>query len=524
MKKPKAKSAAHSRAGLDAHMRGDAAEARAFYERALAKDKRDALALRGLGLLAHQQGRYENALPYLRRAVKAAPDNAEFSGNLGNCLRAAGQVSEAVEVLRRAVRLAPRESEAAARSNLGLALRTAGDIAAAGREFRAAIGLNPELAEAYEGLAKTGWRAGAEAGAEIDFLADLMASGRLTGRRRAIAGYALGKLLDDRGDHQRAFEAFKAANSVKQAAFSPAAFDALTARIIKTFDAAWFAKAGAEAGGGGDGAASGTRIQPAFIAGLPRTGTSLLEQIIASHPAVQSAGETNAVQAWAHGQTGGQTGGQAGVGEPTEDWPAHAAKADLSGLCADVRAALARALESGGVGGVGVVGGGEGAAQACGVVTEKSIRNTEYLGLILRAFPAAPVIVPTRDPRDVLLSIWCNDFSARAPFATEPEWIVCYLNAMRRLAAHWREMSAARLTEIAYEDLIENPEAAVRRVLAALGLEFDPACLAFHEREGAVLTASDWQVRQPLSRDRAGRWRGYKSALGPYLDRLEGLA
>ena len=224
---------------------------------------------------------------------------------------------------------------------------------------------------------------------------------------------------------------------------------------------------------------------PVFIVGMPRSGTSLVEQIAASHPDVFGAGELKDVGNIASSLSFGQI--QRG---PIND----AARKELDHL-RNLGGSSLRMID-------------------------KMPANVEYLGLIAMLFPAARVIICRRDPRDTCLSCFFQHFEAGNLYAFDLNHCGRHHLQTDRLIAHWLKVLPLRMLQVRYEGLVADLEEQSRRIISFLGLPWNPACLSFHQTERTVLTASDWQVRQPIYTRSVGRWRNYERHLGPLFKAL----
>jgi LPS sulfotransferase NodH len=236
--------------------------------------------------------------------------------------------------------------------------------------------------------------------------------------------------------------------------------------------------------------------RPVFIVGMPRSGTTLTEQILASHPGVFGAGE---LRFW-HGAS---VKYESQVLRGAEGHEAIAAAADqylqlLSSLSADASR-----------------------------VIDKMPANFMNLGLIHAAFPNARIIHMQRNPLDTGLSIYFQIFSNTHTYANDLEDIAHYFTQYYRLMQHWRStLGEGAILDVPYEELVQDPEPWIRKMVQFAGLPWDPRCLDFHQTERTVVTASNWQVRQRITKSSAGRWRNYESYLGPLrsLTELESCA
>jgi tetratricopeptide (TPR) repeat protein len=241
--------------------------------------------------------------------------------------------------------------------------------------------------------------------------------------------------------------------------------------------------------------------RPLFIIGMPRSGTTLLSEMLASHPSIVSVGEqTIAIKSFwrvlINGKSATLTGIPADVVREASDW--HLRKLEDRVRRLSLRADAER-------------------------IVDKLPGNYMYAGWIHVAFPNATIIHCVRDPRDVALSCWRTHFT-NILWGLDLEHITHRFEQHRRIMRHWRATIGDRMVEVRHERLVADPEAEIRRVLAATGLDWHPDVLAFAERKGYVRTASQFQVRQPLNTRGIGQWRNYEETLRPFLPRLNALA
>ncbi len=520
-------------------------EAAACYRQALALKSDSAAALAGLGDALRCLGQLTEALTVCWRAVEVGPDLAEAHNHLGNALLEAGQPSQAVASYERAVALKP--DLASAHSNLGGALRDLVQYEAAVRSCQRALELRPDGAELHNNLsvilrllqrreeaeasarkaheinptlaaplvslaklnADQGefataeellWRALAldpdslEACSAIPAMrrmtldddswlaaAERMATQGLPPRRQAHLHYAMGKYFDDLRDFPQAFGHYQRANELKRQGSPPydrAEIEDLVSLIIERCSGEWL---GARTAG----AVMASR--PAFIVGMPRSGTTLAEQILASHPAIFGAGE---LPFWS---------------QALADWsttsPAIADSDEHLHALADGYLALINNLASG-------------AAH----VVDKMPANFLSLGLIHAALPNARIIHMRRHPIDTCLSIYFQDLEVGFPYANHLDDLAHYYGQYLRMMSHWRAvLPAGAVLHVPYEQLVSDQEAWSRRIVEFLGVDWDPVCLNFHQTRRTVTTASKWQVRQKITKSSVARWRNYQKFVGPLL-------
>jgi len=499
-------------------------EAEASYRRVLAVRPDHAGVLASLGLLLLRRGRPDAAEASCRRAIEAAPRATVGHYNLGRVLAARGRLTEAAAAWRRALEIDP--GLAPAHHELGNVLMDLGELDAAEAAHRRAAELQPGSARAQRNLgvalasmgqgeaALAAWRAARDldpddgdvhyqiamahrfAAGDADLAAlegALARAGSGPARERAFLHFAAGKAHADLGEPERAFAHHAEANRLRRSAFDydVGADEAWMGAIAEAFDGERLAALRAH----GDATPA-----PVFIVGMWRSGTTLVEQLLASHPAVHGAGERSDLELAIEAV-------DAELGERFPAWVEGLAGERVGALGASLRATLVDT------------------APAAARVTEKTPEHFLYLGLLAAALPNARIIHVRRNPLDTCWSCYTRSFAAKLPFAYDLAELGRYYRAYAGLMDHWRAvLPAGMMAEVDYEALVADPEGEGRRLVAHVGLDWDPACVDFHRTRRAVSTASVSQVRQPLYRAAIDRWRPYRAHLGPLLDALGPLA
>jgi tetratricopeptide (TPR) repeat protein len=507
---------AHNALGIALRMSGREPEALAHYAVALAIRPDYAEVENNFGLALQALGRHADAVEHYRKALALAPDYFEAENNIGAALRVLHRFSEAVEHYRKALAIKPDSAEA--HNNLAASLQLLGQHDEALLEFDRALALTPDLASAWHGrgtvLRTLGRldearesieRAIAIAPRRAEFYRSLAETRRFVpgdshlALIQALAAdiaalsaddqihlhFALGKVYADLADNQRAFDHLLQGNALKrgQVAYDEVATMAYFDRIRALFSAGVMRERARE----GD-----PSPVPVFIIGMPRSGTSLVEQVLASHPQVHGAGELGDFEAAVAALGGGRDGVPADIGG-----------AELRRIGAHYLAAVTPR------------------APDARRITDKMPANFRFAGLIHLALPNARLVHLRRDPVDTCLSCFSLLFGGEQPFAYDLAELGRFYRAYEKLMAHWRQvLPPGVMLEVRYEELVDGFEAQARAILAHCGLEWDDACLDFHKTERPVHTASAAQVRQPLYRSSIGRWRPPDRVLRPLLDAL----
>jgi tetratricopeptide (TPR) repeat protein len=426
----------------------------------------------------------EPAAAALRQAIVADPRLGRAHHALGVALQRLGRFTEAVEHHRKAAALEPQLAETW--SGLGTALRAFGGFDEAIECFRRALAIAPDFGEAHRDLAMC--RRAAASEAEIAGMRALLGDLTKPAPQRASAAFGLAKFFDDIGNYDEAFAGYAEANALcrSEAAAAGIAFDADGFRheidaAIETYRTEFFA----ERAGWGT-----TSELPVFVVGLFRSGTTLTEQILASHPSVFGAGELPHIPRLLRRIANEPRDATAW----TQDRIAKLAEHHL----VELRAKGGPATR----------------------IVDKHPQNLFSLGLIALMFPRAKIICCHRDARDNVLSCFFQRFSREMAFATDLADCGRRLIETERMADHWRQVLPLPVLDLHYEELVADLEGQARRLIDFIGLDWDPACLSFYETERAVNTPSTWQVRQPIYSSSVGRWRNYERHLGPLFEVL----
>jgi tetratricopeptide (TPR) repeat protein len=461
-------------------------EAESAFRGAFALQPDRAETLSDLGNVLSELKRFEEALAFHHQAIALRPDNAVMHFRLGMTLFYAGDPKGAEASCRHATSLGP--DFAPAWRGLGQMLRVLGRFEEARACFQRAIELDPEQPVADAGLAAIGQRAVDEE--QLQRLRNLLASPDRPTAVRSEAGFALGMLLDNADRYDEAFACFSAANALRrqQLAAAGEVFDLAALRrqvdgLIESCTPALYSVVEGDAN---------QSEAPVFIVGMPRSGTSLIEQIAATHSRVSGAGELKDIG------TIVET-----IQTHSRDRPAEQLNPDLARWLADGYVAKLQRLRSGKE-----------------RVIDKMPDNILHLGVIAVLLPMSRIIFCRRDFRDTCLSCYFHRFDEPIPYTQD--LVDCVLRALEieRLADHWRGVLPLRMLTIDYEALIADLEGESRRLIEFLGLDWEPSCLDFYKTERPVLTASAWQVRQPIYTRSVGRWRKYERHLGPLFEVL----
>ena len=454
-------------------------EAIAAYQRAVALAPKLADVHRRLGELHLRYGRTEPAIACFNAAAAAAPDTTMGRIHRADALILEGDLRAAELWLRKAVALDRTSHEAHAA--LGGLLTSRGRFDEAIELYEVALQLNPASVGPWVGIA----RARRFTVADRPLLGRMQAAlghRGLSDDERMGLHFALGKAHNDLGDYAEAMQHFDAGNSVRGRSlrFDRAGFAAALDRQIARFTPELFEQL---AGLGS------TDETPLLIVGMPRSGTTLVEQMVSCHPAVAAGGELGF------------------LGSHSSGWEC----AEGPGFTPDAARSLAAAY----LALLRKIG------PSAARVTDKMPANYLRLGLIRVLLPSARIIHCRRHPVDTCLSIYSNLFASTMDFmGSKADLVFCHRQYVR-LMDHWRAiLPPDRFLEVEYERLVANREAEIRRLIAFTGLDWDDACLQPERNDRAVVTASTWQARQPVYGSSVERWRRYEPWLGELRELL----
>jgi tetratricopeptide (TPR) repeat protein len=497
-------------------------EAEQLYRQVLEVDPRQVDALHLLAAITGQTGRETLAVDYLREVLRLQPGLAAAHNNLGNALAAQGKYAEATTCFQEALRLKP--DYAVAYNNLGNSWNDLGNLVEAVGCFRRALELNPALSGAHYNLgahfeqigdfegAQRCWRetlrldprhARALAGlatvlgaqlpaGELAALADLASSSEISAGDRASLLFGLANVANARGDYAAAARYANDANSLSLANrralrrdYDLAAHDRLVTAMIESFAPAHFERVR------GSGMATD---RPVFIFGLPRSGTTLTEQILAGHSQVFGAGEL---------QLAGMTFETLPQVTSRRATPMECVAALDQQMVGSLARDYLERLDASGHGALRIV--------------DKMPGNLLYVGFLATLFPNAKFIHCRRDLRDVAVSCWLTELR-EVDWSNAIEHIAHRFCAHQRLMDHWRQVLPVKILEVDYERTVTDLEGTARQLIAWCGLDWEPQCLSFHTRRAPVRTASAVQVRQPIYRHAVARWKNYEDLLAPLLE------
>jgi tetratricopeptide (TPR) repeat protein len=492
-------------------------DAKVSYLEALRLDPKLALSNAHLGLVLQKEGQLADALVWLKKAVDLEPANVEFWQWLAELHDEMEESAESIPCWERVVALDP--DRASAHLSLGWAMQDESRFQEAREHYDAAIQLQPDFAAAYLNLGGLQEELGDMAAAEASFrtalekqpgyalpharLATLLRSKlpesdlaaleerskdeKLAENPRARLLFALAHAFDGKAEYARAAECLRESNALTletnrlRREYAPADHEHFVDGLIRTFDADLFARL--------SGAGSMTR-RPVFVFGLPRSGTTLVEQVLASHSQVHGAGELRLARRSFEAIPG--VLGRTAAPRDCVTFLDHTAIIRLAETHLERLAAIDGGRSS--------------------RIVDKMPDNYMYIGLLSIMFPRATFIHCRRDLRDIAVSCWMTDFRS-IRWSNSLENIAARFCQYHRLMSHWKKVLPVPILDVSYEDTVTALESTARRMIEACGLAWEPACLEFHRTERPIRTASVMQVRQPVYQRSVARWKNYEPAL-----------
>jgi len=478
------------------------------------------LLLNNLGNALHMQGKNEKAVDWFNKAIIQDPDYADAHNNLGNALRGLGKFTEAAASYKNAIHINSDLAHAyynlaslsieqnelddaitnfrktididpnykAAYYGLGNVLSDMGELDNAIASYRNAIAINPEYAEVYLPLSKN--KKFSEYDDDIHAMETLYTNESLSDEQKMCLAFGLGKAYEDLGENEKSMNFIMQATRIKRATidYSITESEDLFKSIKTAFSLEFFA----------DRKGMGNPDQtPIFILGMPRSGTSLVEQILASHPDVFGAGELDELLDLTR---------KTGIADSTGKFLQRIMNLDRGEIEDMGTEYIARI---------------RGYSKSNKFITDKMPQNFLRIGLIKAILPNAKIIHCTRDPMDNCLSLFKNFFATSHYYSYDLTELAQYYNLYLDLMEYWRNILPDFIYDLSYERLVDDQESQIRKLLDFCHLPWDDACLDFHKTRRKVRTASNAQARRPIYRDSVKLWKRYEKQLEPLRVAIE---
>ena len=447
--------------------------------------------------MEHQKAnRFEQAAQAYRDVLAKQPNQPDAMHFLGLALWNLPQQSEApLKLIRRSMELAPDQPQM--HHNLASVLGSLGKIDEAIEHFRRAIELKPDYAEAFFNLG--GIMKFCESDREIGQMKTLYAdlANEMSQTDREYLCYGLSKACNDVGHYEEAFHFALEASRLKAVVHDTGAVDRALSELKQSMTQTALAPK-KNRGHSSD--------APIFIVGMPRSGTTLVEQILSRHSDVFAAGElpmigsiNDQMRRWAMNNLGFKGSIYGFIPQMPDDHINQAAAASFNMVV--MRAAGKKFLR----------------------FTDKMPQNASRLGLVSQMFPNARVVHVRRYPLDTCISCFFQRFRLGQEYSYRLDWLGHYYRFTELAMEHWKKVVPLPILDVHYEDLVSDPENQVRRLVEFAGLEWQDSCLAPQDSDRSILTASRWQVRQPIYKTSIDRWKRYEAYLEPLIKSLGGM-
>lgn len=458
-----------------------------YFKKALEVKPDYAEAYSNISVALRSQGNFEEAIKYCQKALHLKPNCADTHHNMGLALGDDGKLDEAIDHLKKALEIKPDCAEI--RESMGVVLALKGKLNEGIKHLEGSLQLNQDCAMAYYHLSV--YKKWTDQDIDkISKMENLLKKNNIAREDRIKLSFALGKVYDDLKMYDKAFAYYKSANELKNVEFDIETHTEGITQLIHTFSKDFFKKR--------EKYGSNSEL-PIFIVGMPRSGTTLVEQIISSHPQVIGAGELEDLTILVNNL-------QKITGLSTQ-YPECASSVDEDTALYLADTYLKRLRELGG---------------AAFRVTDKMPTNFMHLGLISLILPKARIIHCRRNSLDVCLSCYFQDFRGHRAYIYDLINLGLFYRQYQRLMDNWNSVLQSPIMNVHYDELVENQEEMSRKIVDFCGLEWNDKCLSFYKNDRPVQTVSTWQVRQPMYTTSRGRWKNYDEFLEPLRRALAG--
>ena len=474
---------------------GELDEAFKNFKKAVEIDPGHKFAYKGLGDVLFHQDKLDEAIVSFHKAIEIDPFNQDAYHGLGNALikqynnalNKQYNIDSAVASYRKAIEIDPLHKDAY--HGLGNVFKLQGELDNAIATFRKAIAIDPGFVEVYHALVKS--KKYSEYDDDIRAMESLYATKDISEENKMVLAFSLGKVFEDLGEHEKAMEFILQATHLKRASFDYSISEEqdLYDNIKQVFSLEFFTC------NKGSGNPDPT---PIFILGMPRSGTSLVEQILASHPDVFGGGELSYIS---------DLTGEFYIPDSSRKFPANIIDLDPKEFEDLGKKYIARIRKD---------------SKESRYITDKMPHNFQYIGFIKAILPNARIIHLTRDPIDTCLSLFKNYFLSGHLYSYDLTELGQYYNLYLDLMEYWRNTLPGSIYDLSYERLVADQEIETRKLLEYCNLPWDEACLDFHKTRRIVNTTSNIQVRRPIYKDSVKLWKRYEKQLQPLVVAVNG--
>ncbi len=469
-----------------AHKEGNHFLAEDLYKQVIENSPDNLEALQRLALVYISSDQPRAAIPLLQKAIAINANNANVAYNLALAFQKAEELESAIHFYKVALNIKPDFS--LAYNNLGVAYQYKGDLDLANDYFEKAFSFAPECIDAYYNYTQS-HKFTENDNPLIERITKLLNSSKLSENDKIKLNFTLGKINDDLKIYDRAFNYYKAGNELKNPDFNTTHFKHYIDQIIENYSPSLFRKLSKFQ--------SSSNRRFIFVLGMPRSGTTLVEQIIASHYSVKSAGES--------GFVGDIVDELSTLINSSKNYPA--CIQDLSGeklllISTNLNSQIDSLPYSG------------------DIITDKSPINFLHIGLMMLLFPNSLIVQTNRNPIDTCLSCYFQNFDRQHQYSYDLNNLVFFYKQYSRLMQHWKTLLSDRIIDISYESLVTNQLDETRRLIHACDIPWDENCLRFYDSSSIVSSASKWQIRQPVYKTSVNKWKNYEKYISELVNNL----
>lgn len=470
-----------------AHKSGDYFQAEAIYREILDNDPECVQALHSLASLSLTLEQPSIAIPLLKKAIALDGNNPNLLYNLGLAYQQYKDIESAIYYYKLALALKPDFS--LAHNNIGVAYQHLGRLDHANAHLEKALEYSPEYVDAYYNFSQS-HKFSFKDQPTIKKIESLINLNRDNIDGAIKLNFSLGKIYGDLKISEQSFHYYQQGNRLKNAKFNTSQFKQYINNIIHNYS-----KAFVESHRNIPISAQRRFI---FVIGMPRSGTTLIEQILASHSNVQSAGES--------GFVGDIVDDLSNLIQSEKTYPA-CIQDITSDKLLHVSSSLNTQIDN--------------LPYSCNVITDKSPINFLHIGLMMLLFPKSIVVQTSRNPIDTCLSCYFQNFERQHQYSYDLKNLAFFYNQYSHLMSHWKSIFQDRIYEVFYENLVKNQKEETQKLIEACHLEWDEKCLHFYESDTVVSSASKWQIRRPIYQSSVNKWKQYKSYIGELIDNLD---
>ncbi len=465
---------------------GDYAQAEGLYQSVLANDPNNIRAMHSLAVLYMDSNHPNLAIPLLTNTLEIDKHNAYLHYNLGLAYQQCNEIHAAIHYYKNAIEINHAFSQAY--NNLGIAYQHLGKLDLANLYLEKAFTIDPHCIEAYYNFAQT-HRFTITDNKLIATIKSLIDDPNIQGNPLIKIHFTLGKALDNLGNYEEAFKHYHKANSLKYSGFNLDNMQQYTKQIKSIFNQELIDRLSSRI--------EFARKRFIFVVGMPRSGTTLVEQIIASHPLVQSGGEIGF------------------IGDIVDDLPSLLDSAETYPQCmknfnayqvSQISMKFNTYLDN--------------MTGNFLHITDKSPINFLHIGLIKLLFPESKIVHVSRNPVATCLSCYFQNFERQHQYSYDMQCLAGFYQVYQEIMQYWEEVFGNEIISISYETLVSNPAETMRNLINNCELNWDDACQEFYKGGNIVNSASKWQSRQPIYRDSVDHWRNYEAHIQPFMKLL----